>query len=286
MNVSSPVLDREGTMGRLEGKRAVIFGASMDGNIGQVMAGRFRDEGAQVLVASRNAAASAAFAESIGGYSAACDITRRDDVFALASHAKDALGGVDVAVNSTGLAMGGPFLEFGEDDLDTMIALQFKGSFFFLQAMVGAMLDKPEPGGSIIQISSAVAHRSTTVDLGFDAYMGTKAGIDHVVRCVANQFGRQGIRANSIAAGHTDTPMHHDAYGGDIPDWMKAAFSDATPMGRYGTCDDVAAGAVWLASDECFMTGDALQINGGLTLRRNPLKEDLDRYEREWAGRG
>ncbi|HEY5682023.1 MAG TPA: SDR family oxidoreductase [Pseudomonadales bacterium] len=273
-------------MGRLEGKRAVIFGASMDGNIGQVMAGRFRDEGAQVLVASRNAAASAAFAESIGGYSAACDITRRDDVFALASHAKDALGGVDVAVNSTGLAMGGPFLEFGEDDLDTMIALQFKGSFFFLQAMVGAMLDKPEPGGSIIQISSAVAHRSTTVDLGFDAYMGTKAGIDHVVRCVANQFGRQGIRANSIAAGHTDTPMHHDAYGGDIPDWMKAAFSDATPMGRYGTCDDVAAGAVWLASDECFMTGDALQINGGLTLRRNPLKEDLDRYEREWAGRG
>ena len=272
-------------MGQLEGKRAVIIGASMAGNIGQVMAKRFRDEGAEVLVASRKADASAEFAESIGGYSTACDITQRDQVFALAQFAKDRLGGVDIAVNSSGLAIGGPFVEFSEADLDTLIGLQFKGSYFFLQAMVAAMLDKPQPGGSIIQISSAVAHRSTTVDLGFDAYMGTKAGIDHVVRCVANQFGRQGIRANSIAMGHTDTPMHHDAYQGDIPDWMKAAFADATPMGRYGTCDDVAAAAVWLACDECFMTGDSLQVNGGLTLRRNPLQADLDRYEREWSKR-
>ncbi len=269
-------------MGQLEGKRAVIIGASLEGNMGQVMARRFRKEGATVLVASRKAEASAAFAESIGGYSTPCDITQRDDVFALAEFAKQKMGGIDIAVNSTGLALGGPFLEFPERDLDTLIALQFKGAFFFLQAMVGAMLEKPETGGSIIQISSAVAHRSTTVDLGFDAYMGTKAGIDHVVRAVANRFGRQGIRVNSIAAGHTDTPMHHDNYQGDIPDWMKAAFADATPMGRYGTCEDVAAGAVWLACDECFMTGEALQINGGLTLRRNPLQDDLERFEREW----
>ena len=269
-------------MGQLQGKRAVIIGASLEGNMGQVMAQRFRDEGAEVLVASRKAEASAAFAESIGGYSAQCDITQRDQVFALADFANAQMGGIDIAVNSTGLALGGPFLEFSETDLDTLVALQFKGSFFFLQAMVNAMLNKPEPGGSIIQISSAVAQRSTTVDLGFDAYMGTKAGIDHVVRAVANRFGRQGIRVNSIAAGHTDTPMHYGAYEGDIPDWMKAAFADATPLGRYGTCEDVAAGAVWLACDECFMTGEALQINGGLTLRRNPLQDDLDRYEREW----
>ncbi|MGI9328828.1 MAG: SDR family NAD(P)-dependent oxidoreductase [Pseudomonadales bacterium] len=269
-------------MGQLEGKCAVIVGASQTGNIGQVMARRFREEGAQVVVASRNEQASEAFAQSIGAYSAACDICKRDEVFALADSAKKRMGGLDIAVNSSGLALGGPFLEFSEADLDTLIALQFKGSFFFLQAMVGAMIDQPQPGGSIIQLSSAVAHRSTTVDLGFDAYMGTKAGIDHVVRSVANKFGRQGVRVNSIAAGHTDTPMHHDAYQGDIPGWMKAAFADATPLGRYGTPDDVAEAAVWLARDECFMTGDALQVNGGLTLRRNPLQDDLDRYEKEW----
>ncbi len=270
-------------MGRLDGKRAVVIGASLEGNMGQAIARRFRAEGAEVVVASRNLEASAAFATAIGAHAIACDITNRDDLRALASFAKSRLGGLDVAVNSTGLALGAPFLEFGEQDLDTMVSLQFKGPFFFLQEMVAAMLGK---GGSIIQISSGVAQHSTTVDGGFEAYMGTKAGIDQVVRAVANQFGRAGIRVNSIAAGHTDTPMHHGNFGGDIPDWMKACFADATPMGRYGTCEDIAAAAVWLASDECFMTGDVLQANGGLTLRRNPLKADLERWQRDWEQRG
>lgn len=267
-------------MGQLEGKAAVIIGASAKGNIGQAIARAYREEGAQVTVASRNAAASAAFAEEIGGFSTACDITRRQDLFELVHFAKSRMGKVDIAVNSTGIALGGPFLEFGEEDLDRMIALQFKGPFFFLQAMVEAMQDT---GGSIIQLTSAVAQPGTTVDGGFDAYMGTKAGIDHVVRAVANQFGRKGIRINSIAAGHTDTPMHHGNYaGGDIPDWMKACFADATPLGRYGTPEDIASAAVWVATDGCFMTGQNLQVNGGLTLRRNPLADDLARYEREW----
>jgi NAD(P)-dependent dehydrogenase (short-subunit alcohol dehydrogenase family) len=234
-------------------------------------------------VASRRAGASAAFAKEIGGYSTRCDLTHRDDVFALADFAAKTLGRIDVAVNSTGIALGGNFPEFGEADLDTMIALQFKGSFFFLQAMVKAMLTT---GGSIIQISSAVAQPSCTVDGGYEAYMGTKAGIDHVVRAVANQYGKQGIRVNSIAAGHTDTPMHHVNFGGgDIPGWMKAAFAAEYPLGRYGTCEDVAEAAVWLAREQCFMTGQVLQVNGGLTLRRNPLRADLERAERS-ANRG
>ncbi|WP_156678127.1 SDR family NAD(P)-dependent oxidoreductase [Sphingomonas profundi] len=267
-------------MGLLEGKRAVVIGAAEPGNMGQAIARRYRDEGAQVTVASRRAEKSAAFAAEIGGHSTACDLTRKADVHALADFAIEKMGGIDIAVNSTGLALGAPFLEFGEANLDTLIALQFKGSFFFLQAMVQAMLGR---GGSIIQISSAVAQPSTTVDGGYDAYMGTKAGIDHVVRAVANQFGREGIRVNTIAAGHTDTPMHHDNFGGgDIPAWMKQVFAEATPLGRYGTSEDIAEAAVWLARDQCFMTGQALQVNGGLTLRRNPLKHDLERAERDW----
>ncbi len=64
--------------------------------------------------------------------------------------------------------------------------------------------------------------------------------------------------------------------------WMKQVFADATPLGRYGTSEDIAEAAVWLSRDQCFMTGQALQVNGGLTLRRNPLKGDLERAEREW----
>jgi 2-hydroxycyclohexanecarboxyl-CoA dehydrogenase len=272
-------------MGRLEGKRAVIIGASKAGNMGQVMARRFRKEGAQVVVASRDVQASEAFAAEIGGHATGCDLAKRDDLYALMRFAKEKMGGVDISVNSTGLALGAPFLEFNEKDMATLVALQFTGAFWFLQASVAAMLDSG--GGSIIQISSCVAQKSTTVDGGYDAYMGTKAGIDHVVRAVANQFGRKNIRVNSIAAGHTDTPMHHDNFGGgDIPEWMKACFADATPMGRYGTCEDIAAAAVWLASDECFITGEVEQVNGGLTLRRNPLMADIERYQREWKPQG
>ncbi len=272
-------------MGLLEGKTAIVIGAAEPGNMGQAIARRFRHEGAQVTVASRRLEPSAAFAGEIGGFATACDLTRRESVFALADFAKAKMGRIDIAVNSTGIALGGPFLDFAEADLDTLIALQFKGSFFFLQAMVAGMLG--QGSGSIIQISSAVAQSSTTVDGGYEGYMGTKAGIDHVVRAVANQYGRDGIRVNTISAGHTDTPMHHGNFGGgDIPDWMKQVFADATPLGRYGTSEDIAEAAVWLSRDQCFMTGQALQVNGGLTLRRNPLKADLERAEREWQAAG
>ena len=104
------------------------------------------------------------------------------------------------------------------------------------------------------------------------AYMGTKAGTDHLIRCVANEFGAEGVRANSIAPGLTDTPMNAQAK--QVPGLFDA-FIPAYPLGRYGTSDDVAAAAVWLASDECFMTGETLQVNGGLTLRRNPTREEI-----------
>ncbi|GAB4142282.1 MAG: 3-oxoacyl-[acyl-carrier-protein] reductase [Sphingomonadales bacterium] len=270
-------------MGLLEGKCAVIIGAAEEGNMGQAMARRYRDEGAQVMVASRRGDKLAAFAKDIGGHAQVCDLTKRDDVFALARAAKEKMGRVDIAINSTGIAFGGPFVEFDEASLDTMIALQFKGAYFFLQAFVDAMM---ETGGSIIQISSAVAQPGTTVEGGYEAYMGTKAGIDQVVCALANQYGKYNIRVNSIAAGHTDTPMHHGNFGGgDIPEWMKQAFAECYPLGRYGTCDDIAEAAVWLARDQCFMTGQLVQINGGLTLRRNPLMADLERHERAWRER-
>ena len=268
---------------RLQGKSAIVIGAAETGNMGQAIARRLRDEGADVVVASRREGMLEAFAKEIGGHAVRCDLTRRADVFALADRARELMGKVDIAINSTGIALGGPFPEFAEEDLDTLIGLQFKGAFFFFQAMVKAMMPH---GGSIIQITSAVAQPGTTVDGGYEAYMGTKAGIDQVMRAVANQYGKYGIRANSIAAGHTDTPMHYGNFGGgDIPDWMKACFADAYPLGRYGTSEDIAEACVWLSQDNCFMTGDVLQVNGGLTLRRNPLMADIERYQREWESR-
>lgn len=252
-------------MGRLQGKGAMILGAAGRDNMGQVIARRFVEEGASVLVAGRNETELARLADELGGSYALCDITDKTQVEALADACQSTLPRVDIAVNATGWGLLKPFAETTVQDLDRMTALQFKGPFYLLQAMVRVMAD----GGSIIQISSATA---TIMLNDHAAYMGTKAGTDHVVRCVAHEFGAQGIRANSISPGLTATPMTADAK--EVPGLFDS-FLPGYPLGRIGTSDDIAAAAVWLASDECFMTGENLQVNGGLTLRRNPTREEM-----------
>ncbi|SFS09601.1 SDR family oxidoreductase [Sphingomonas jatrophae] len=257
-------------MGRLAGKAALVVGAGNRGNMAQEIARRFVAEGATVAVAGRKMGELERFAGEMGGTALPCDLTDRTQVFAMADAAKAALGGIDIAVNATGWGLLKGFLDHDEADVDAMTALQFKGPFYFLQAMVGVMAtDLGGRGGSIIQISSATA---TIMLNDHAAYMGTKAGTDHVVRCVANEFGSVGIRANSISPGLTDTPMNADAK--EVPGLFEA-FRAGYPLGRWGTSEDIAAAAVFLASDECFMTGENLQVNGGLTLRRNPSREEI-----------
>jgi NAD(P)-dependent dehydrogenase (short-subunit alcohol dehydrogenase family) len=253
-------------MGRLEGKGAVVLGAAGAGNMGQVIARRFKEEGARVMVAGRKDDELARFAGEIGAEWSHCDITRRDEVFALGDAAKRELGNVQIGVNATGWGFLKPFLENTQEELEEITALQFIGPFFFFQAMIGVMDD----GGSLMQISSATA---TIMLNDHAAYMGTKAGTDHVLRCVANEFGSRGIRANSISPGLTDTPM---TAGAKATPGVYEAFTDCYPLGRVGTSEDIAAAAVWLASDECFMTGQNLQVNGGLTLRRNPTRDEIN----------
>ncbi len=252
-------------MGRLAGKGAIVLGAASRGNMGQVIARRFLDEGAKVVVAGRKMDELERFAKENGAVALGCDITKRAQVFALAEEAKAKLGRVDIGVNATGWGFVKPFLENTEEELQQITDLQFVGPFFFYQALLTHM----EDGGSIIQISSATA---TIMLNDHAAYMGTKAGADHVIRCVANEFGHRGIRANSISPGLTDTPM---TAGAKATPGLFDAFKSAYPLGRIGTSEDIAAAAVYLASDECFMTGQNLQVNGGLTLRRNPNRDEI-----------
>ncbi|MEX3785777.1 SDR family NAD(P)-dependent oxidoreductase [Paraburkholderia sp. BR14374] len=252
----------------MEGKVAIVFGAAGRDNMGQVIARRFANEGARVVVAGRHESELQRFASEIGGVAHVADITRKDDVTALfeCASAFSGKGAVDVAVNATGWGLLKSLEETTVEELDQMTALQFKGPFYFCQAAVTHMKAN---GGSIIQISSATA---TIMLENHAAYMGTKAGTDHLLRTVANEYGQYGIRANSISPGLTETPMTSAAK--DIPG-MFDAFLSCYPLGRIGTKEDIAAAAVWLSSDECFMTGQNLQVNGGLTLRRNPTNAEI-----------
>lgn len=254
-------------MNELNGKTAIVLGAAGAGNMGQTIAKRFAEEGAKVLVAGRHEAELNSFASTIGGDYALCDITQRADVDAMVQKAIERFGGLSVAVNATGWGLVKRFEKTTEDELDRMLALQFKGPFFFLQAAAEAMKNR---GGSIIQISSATA---TLMLNHHAAYMGAKAGADHVVRCVAYEYGRYGVRANSISPGFTKTPMTAEAAA---TPGLEEAFVKEYPLGRIGTADDIAAAAIFLARDDCFMTGQNLQVNGGLTLRRNPTQAEIN----------
>lgn len=250
---------------RLDGKVAIVLGAAGAGNMGQVIARALAGAGAKVVVAGRRQAPLEALAGEIAGDWLPCDITRKAEVEALFAETVRRHGKVDVAVNATGWGLLKPLTEISEAELEDLVALQFKGVHHFLAAAVTHMTG----GGSIIQISSA----STAALLwNHAAYIGTKTGADALIRCVANEYGAQGIRANSIAPGLTATPMTADAMAAP---GLEAAFAREYPLGRIGTSEDVADACLWLASDGCFVTGQTLQVNGGLTLRRNPTPAEM-----------
>jgi len=253
-------------MGKLKGKTAVVLGASSADGMGAMVARRFAEEGANVVVAARRAEPLRTLAEAIGGAWTCCDIARKADVDALVAFARSRYGRVDIGVNAA--AADGPFKEFvelAEDELEHMLRINYTGALLFMQAMIRSM----EDGGALVMFSSVSA---TAPMENFAAYAGAKAGLNFVVRCVANEVGGRGIRVNGIAPGLTATDMAKNYI--DIPGF-RAAFLRETPLARIGTVRDMAAAATFLASDDCFMTGEILQINGGFALRRHPSAAEI-----------
>ena len=252
-------------MGRLSGKTAIVMGASRKANMGQAIAERFIAEGARVMVAGRTVAGLEAFANEHGALARTCDISSRADILALFDAAQAALGPIDIAVNAAATGQLSPIEDTPEEEMDEMLAIIFKGGFFFMQAAIKAMKAR---GGAIANISSAVA------DIMFEnhaAYMGAKAGLNHITRAVANEYGQYGIRANIISPGFTETPMTRAV----IAPGTIEAFAREYPLGRITTVEDVAAAALFAVSDECFMTGQTFHVTGGLTLRRNPTTAEI-----------
>ena len=257
-------------MGLLAGKKAVILGAASKDNIGQVTARLFAAEGAEVLVAGRNEGPLSDITEELGGHYALCDITDHDQVHALAKTAADKMGRVDAAINCSGWGLLANLLETTEEQLDQICALQFKGVHHFLQAFVQQMKDQDPSGGSIISLSSAT---TSALINNHAAYIGTKTAGEAMIRCVANDFGQYGIRANSVSPAFTESPMTSESF--QVPGLVDA-FLPKYPLGRLNTSEDVAEACAWLCSDRAFVTGQTIHPNGGVTLRGNPQATDIE----------
>lgn len=252
-------------MRKLNDKVAVVLGASSDPGMGSAIARLFAEQGAKVLVAARNTAPLERLAWDIGGSWLHCDLTKQADLQRLAQTALERYGRLDIAVNAAAVGLSKPFAENTGEELDQAYRSLLKGPFQFLQSMLRAMSDD----GSIIMLSSAIAQ------IGFNdqaAYGACKAAGEHLVRAVADEYGTRGIRVNSIAPGLTESGM---TQGYTHVPGVREAFVREYPLGRIGTVEDIAQAALFLAGDGCFMTGQTLQVNGGLTLRRNPTFAEI-----------
>ncbi|MEE4339486.1 SDR family NAD(P)-dependent oxidoreductase [Erythrobacter sp.] len=256
-------------MGQLEGKTAVILGAATKGNIAQVTARLFAQEGATVMVAGRHEDVLAELAEEIGGHYALCDISSHEQVHALADKAKADMGRVDAAINTTGWGLLAGFLEITQDELDRITDLQFKGVHHFLQAFVRVMSEQDPTGGSLISLSSATTKALLN---NHAAYIASKRAGEAMIECIANDYGHLGIKANTVSPAFTHSPMTEGAFA---TPGIVDAFLPRYPLGRLNTSEDVAHACLWLCSDNAFVTGQNIQPNGGVTLRGNPQAVDI-----------
>jgi NAD(P)-dependent dehydrogenase (short-subunit alcohol dehydrogenase family) len=254
-------------MGRLDGKVAIILGASDARSMGAATARRFAAEGAKLVLAARRLDNLGPIAKEVNGIAVACDITQEEDLANLARSSHEAFGRLDVAINYAGVNSSASIAETTRETLLTACEVHFIGTVLFFKHMGAQISDR----GAMITTSSLTALAAPP---GLAAYAGTKRGVDQVVRIAAVEYGPRGIRVNAIAPGFTRSAMTEGYFA--IPT-LEGAFLREIPLGRLATVKDVANAALWLASDEAFTTGQVLDITGGQSLRRVPTGEEMMR---------
>jgi len=235
-------------MSRLSNKIALVVGGV--GGIGGAVSQRFAKEGAQVYATSRKGSEAA----SIGSIRAVqADASSSGDLNRVFEQIKSEQGRIDVLVVNAGLSEYAPLEDISEDHFDRTFGLNVRSLVFATQGAVDLM----KPGGTIVLIGSIAGDIGTK---GYGVYGATKAAVRSFTRTWANELAPKGIRVNVVSPGPTDTAMMAAA-SKEIRD----ALSGMIPLGRMGRPDEVAAAALFLASDESsFTTGSELAVDGGM----------------------
>jgi len=244
---------------QLEGKVAVVLGASAAAGTGWAIAERFAAEGAKLVVAARRGDLVGKLAERIGGVGLACDVADEGQVAALARFAVETYGRLDIAVNAAGLPMGGTVANTPMADVVRSTEVNYYGNIHFVRHMAAAMAG---PGSIVLFSSMAATHALEHVY----AYACAKAATDCLVRYAALELGPRGIKVNSILPGAIRSEMAAPLYA---VEGMEASWAGEVPLGRIGEPSDFAEAALWLAGPS-FVTGLNLQVSGGNQLTRFP----------------
>lgn len=239
--------------GRFAGRHAVVTGAAS--GIGLAIARRVVEEGGMVVAGDVNAAGLEALAgERVVTMHA--DVTVEDDVAGLVAACQQQFGSVDAVFNVAGASRGSLLVDMTEQDWDFTVDLCLKGVFLGVKHAARAMAEGG--GGAIVNIASLNAR----VPMVFNAaYSAAKAGVVSLTHSAAIELGDAGVRVNAVLPGLTATPLIGPMM---MLPGAEAAFMERIPLRRPATPDDIAAGALFLASDDAaYITGTELVIDGG-----------------------
>ncbi len=244
--------------GRLAGKKILLSAAAQ--GIGRASALAFAAEGAEVVATDINGDKLAELAGADGLSVRVLNVTDGDAVSALAAE----IGAVDTLFNVAGVVHHGSVLECEESEWDFAFDLNVKAAYRMIRAFLPAML--AAGGGSIINMSS-VASSLSGLPHRF-IYGASKAAVIGLTKAVAADYIRQGVRCNAICPGTVQSPSLDDRIAAfDDPVAARKDFIARQPIGRLGTAEEIAAMAVYLASDESqYTTGATMVVDGGLTL--------------------
>lgn len=246
---------------QLKDKVAVVTGASR--GIGRAIALELAARSAKVVVnynSSSNAAEEVVSQiKDAGGEAMAvqADVSKLDQAQALIKAATDAYGQLDVLVNNAGTTRDNLMAMMKEEDWDIVIETNLKSAFNCSKAAMRPMMRKKY--GRIINITSV---SGIAGNAGQTNYSASKAGLIGLTKALAREIGPRNITVNAVAPGFVETDLTRD-----LPAELKQAAITQTPLGRWGTCEEVAYAVAFLASDQAaYITGQILSIDGGMVM--------------------
>jgi glucose 1-dehydrogenase len=254
----------------LKGKNVLVTGGTS--GIGQAIAVRFAEEGANVAINYRSKPEEAKETDDqvhvclkkvkqmgVKDVLVQGDVSKEDDVVRMVNETVEKLGGLDILVNNAGIQISKPTEELSSADFDKVLNVNLRGAFLCAREAIKHFLSNG--GGSIINISSVHQIIPKPKYLGYSV---SKGGMQNLTHTLALEYADKGIRVNAIGPGATITPINR-AW---VDDPMKSKqVTSHIPMRRAGTSEEMAAVAAFLASDDAaYITGQTLFVDGGLTL--------------------
>lgn len=250
----------------MKNKIALVTGGSR--GIGRAIAERFQSEGAKVLACGRGERPedlNTAIAWHQG------DVSLKQDVQNIENVLHTNFGDLDILVNNAGVQVEKTVVDSADDDWEQVMGVNAKGVFMCCRSFIPLMAKSG--GGSIINIGSIAGNHA---DPQMALYNASKGFVHALTRSIATDHGSQGIRCNAICPGWIMTDMVDAAFDlAPNPDAAKADALARHPVGRFGQPEDIAAAAVWLASDEsAFVSGQTITVDGGL-VAASPLQPRL-----------